>query len=411
VAGGREDEEVEEDSGGWSTTGLRVEDLRSANEDDEAAGASEGRGGGERRWAPHDIRRIADERRCDIDRRSNLTVGEFLEQYVKRNKPVMITGGSLFRDWPAVGGADGGGSGGGARKGGNTGGTWRREAFIRKYGKSTLATVRSSDSIAPYRGIGGETAANGEGAVGAVGAAGAAGGGTTKFMTVEEYINTPEQGWKSKQTSSGGYAGSTTYMWPGAAAGGAGGGSGGAMGSTDGVGGQGGGPPTRSVRSTPPRDREGSVSSKSGSIGSDSDSDSGSGSRRDSGGTGRQHHQQQKEQQQPSSSNKAYSFGGIDVFAAGLAEDFIVPDLVWKSFRWYARKWKTNARDTATAAAVSSSPAATRSERALLEQQAAARRRTLFYLGRAGTGAQMHSHTPALNLLAFGRKKWFLAVS
>ena len=194
VAGGREDEEVEEDSGGWSTTGLRVEDLRSANEDDEAAGASEGRGGGERRWAPHDIRRIADERRCDIDRRSNLTVGEFLEQYVKRNKPVMITGGSLFRDWPAVGGADGGGSGGGARKGGNTGGTWRREAFIRKYGKSTLATVRSSDSIAPYRGIGGETAANGEGAVGAVGAAGAAGGGTTKFMTVEEYINTPEQG-------------------------------------------------------------------------------------------------------------------------------------------------------------------------------------------------------------------------
>jgi hypothetical protein len=47
----------------------------------------------------------------------------------------------------------------------------------------------------------------------------------------------------------------------------------------------------------------------------------------------------------------------------------------------------------------------------LAGQQAAARRRTLFYLGRAGTGAQMHSHTPALNLLAFGRKKWFLAVS
>eukprot|EP00947_MAST-08B_sp_MAST-8B-sp1_P004396 g4396.t1 len=85
-----------------------------------------------------------------------------------------------------------------------------------------------------------------------------------------------------------------------------------------------------------------------------------------------------------------YTFGGIDPEKTALGDDFRIPDLAWGAFAWYAHR----------PGAAKKVPAATVAQR---------KRRTWFFSGQKGTGAQMHAHTPALNTVVYGEKKWFLA--
>ena len=90
--------------------------------------------------------------------------------------------------------------------------------------------------------------------------------------------------------------------------------------------------------------------------------------------------------QAPADGNPPYTFGGLS--AAELEDDFAVPDSVWGEFSWYPKdKDDSQLPDE------------------LLSYRS---ERRLFYLGRAGSGAQMHAHSAALNTLVYGRKKWWL---
>eukprot|EP00947_MAST-08B_sp_MAST-8B-sp1_P000175 g175.t1 len=219
------------------------------------------------------VAEIVDEDRCDIDRRTTLSVDEFLTEYVAKNKPVLIGGDEaarMFRGWRALE-------------------RWQRPSFMQEYGQVTLAAVRSSDSVVPYR----------------------ASGSSGKCQR------------KKRNTSSGH---DTTDSCPAAFS-------------------------TLAEYVAFPHDAF-------------------------------------PEAMRPTQSNKAYSFGGLDMQAASMDDDWQVPDLVIGSFAWYAHR---NA---------SKLPARAAEKR---------KQQTLFYLGKAGSGAQMHAHTPALNMLVWGKKKWLLS--